>query len=667
MDAARQELARLDELLATELVQGRSLQASLDQTLAGAAAAVAREHGEGGAGFVEPFTRAGPLLTGTAAARRVPALFVDEGEQQLLPSGSDGGGTGAAACDPGEGWLRQAAAGWQAPEAERAPIISELRKRLDRLEPAEWAQRDALLPLLAPLIPLPELWRTCVAWRDRSPGALQLPAVAPPPAVVVAFAECADAALAALVQDLGLLRSFASNGLKSSRQGGDQLGALGLSGVQLADELIGTRAVEPFGAAMGRLRAAAAAAKAQGDAESCAAAVAAALRCHGQLYDMASRGVAILREVGLAQPSANEDSDAAAMAAGQSALTPRESLLPTPTSVKTPSAITFRELGPATPAKPSDAAGAVPAPAGNGVIWPSKWSRQMEDQVAWLSEAVLWVLSPHPSSASDGGGGGGSPTDTPLRAGVVRLCSLTAALGCSSAGPAVWLPTAVRDAVASGGSRWLTNAFLLDKGQRAPPRQRWHGDEDGGGSTSDGAQMAACACVAAAALPTTTSGSSAAPLLRGIWEAYRQEVASLASDHVATWRSTVLADLDNGQHWLSHRPFLPNKSDEAEARCSCKYTRNRHHNLATRDCSESLLVAIDALLMWRFSLAGVEHELVRGAEAARAISGGGGGGGGGGVSGLPLPAMASDVMVRLLVESLESVVSRYVSTHSIPT
>ena len=64
-----------------------------------------------------------------------------------------------------------------------------------------------------------------------------------------------------------------------------------------ADELIGSQAVEAFGVAMGRLRAAAAAAKAQGDAESCGVAVAAALRCHGQLFDMASRGGAILREV----------------------------------------------------------------------------------------------------------------------------------------------------------------------------------------------------------------------------------------------------------------------------------------------------------------------------------------------------------------------------------
>eukprot|EP01044_Picomonas_judraskeda_P023357 COSAG03_NODE_6100_length_1116_cov_91.484759_1_plen_98_part_10 len=63
------------------------------------------------------------------------------------------------------------------------------------------------------------------------------------------------------------------------------------------------------------------------------------------------------------------------------------------------------------------------------------------------------------------------------------------------------------------------------------------------------------------------------------------EAAQLATKHASALRTTALADLDNGQHWRSHRPFLPNRTDEAQARCSY------------------------ALQMWRFSLASAEYVL----------------------------------------------------------
>ena len=295
--AASDELARLDLLLADAAVEGAALRKELAVSVEAAVAAVSLEHG---ASFTEPFRRAGPLLAGAAATRRVPELFVEDEPEQLH-------GTGRL----GDSWLRHQAGG-EGTESERASVIKSLRQRLEQLEAGAYAKRDALLPLLAPLLPLPELWRICVMWRASAPGVLQLPAAAAPSAVVAAFAGYADGVLEALQQDLGLLRSFAANPAQSAAahpEEGRQVGALGLSGTQLADELVGTAVVESFGVALGALRTAAAAAKMQANFEGVAEALEAAVGCYAAFFDAASRGGTILRAASLAPADADSSQE----------------------------------------------------------------------------------------------------------------------------------------------------------------------------------------------------------------------------------------------------------------------------------------------------------------------------------------------------------------------
>lgn len=655
------QLARLDELLLAAEGEGDALRCELDATLQAGATAVAREQGGDAAAaaaaaassFTEPFQRAGPLLAGAAASRRVPELFVEDEREHPL-------GDGAAAPRLGESWLRHSAGGApEVPEAERAAIIAELRQQLEQLGPAQHARRDALLPLLAPLVPLAELWRTCVAWRARAPGAVQLPAEASAAAVAAAFAVSADATLGVLVQDLGLLRSFAAGPAAMQRGGAQPLGPLGLSGTQLADELVGTRAVEAFGIAMGRLRAVAAAAKAQGDVASSVAAVDAAVCCHAALFDMACRGGAILREAGLAaaEPTDDEHPVGSSAAAGQLTETPRESLVPvpTPSSVKTPSAITFRELGPPADAARMDAPDALtlPGPSTGGVIWPAGWLNQRDGQAVWLAGAAGWALSGRAGTPGEDGPDGEGTATAEDSAAVLRLCRLVGALHHSRPG-LPWLPPSVRDAFATGAAAWLTRTFLgggaTERGP--PPRQQSApiGTVASGSSVQKLADLA-CGCAVATTLAEDNSRCDAS-LVASMLKAYRAEATRIASDQASALRTTILADLDNGQHWRSHRPFLPNKSDEAEARCSY------------------------AVLMWRFSLTALEHDISQAAAAAAPAAktetetaaiidedAAGAGvvaiGSSSLVGSLPWTIVA-DVIAPLLVHSLGSIVNRYV-------
>ena len=137
------QLARLDELLLAAEDEGDALRCELDATLQAGATAVAREQGGDAAAaaassFTEPFQRAGPLLAGAAASRRVPELFVEDEREHPL-------GDGAAAPRLGESWLRHSAGGApEVPEAERAAIIAELRQQLEQLGPAQRARRDVV-------------------------------------------------------------------------------------------------------------------------------------------------------------------------------------------------------------------------------------------------------------------------------------------------------------------------------------------------------------------------------------------------------------------------------------------------------------------------------------------------------------------------------------------
>lgn len=618
---ADEELARIDKLLAAAELEGAALNRELGASVEEVAAAVSREYDGGSAAnasFAEPFCRAGPLLAGAAAARRVPELFVAGEAEPLLADGGDSRRLG-------ESWLRHSAGSLDSPESERASIIAELRQRLERLEPGAHARRDALLPLLAPLIPLPELWRICVAWRASTPGVLQLhePA-ARPSAVAEAFEGYAGAALEALKQDLGVLRSFAASPAKSPDA--RQVGALGLSGTQLADELVGTHVVESFGVALGALRTAAASAKMQENFEGSIEAVEAAVQCSAVLFDFACRGGTILRTAGMAA----DDSDNGLLGdatAGQLTQTPRESLVPvpTPSSVKTPSAITIRELGPPENSARSRAPD-IPMSAratADSVIWPANWVTQRDAQAAWVSGALQWVLSPCASRQVGDTGNrnvGAEVAPATRSTAILRLCRVVSGMQHVRLG-VPWLPPVVRDAFTTGAAEWLAATFSA---HAEPSVQSWPQEPDANGS----AKLAelACGCTVAA----TLSGDSTVdgPLLASLRKQYCIEATRLASEYANALRTTVLADLDNGQHWRSHRPFLPNRTDEAEARCSY------------------------ALQMWRFSLASAEYDLSRvaaGTSIDAASS-----------DDLGLLPIVPDVMAPLLVQSLEAIVNRYV-------
>ena len=545
-DGAAEALAQLErELAETERaveLEGAALQATLDEGVA----AVAGQRGAEGAAFVDPFRRAGSLFSG---AQHTPSLFVEEAEE-----------LGASALDAAnlpEGWLRHAAAGPDAPESDRAPIVAELRRRLERLQPTQWARRDALLPLLAPLLPPAELWRACVAWRARS--ASRPPSGASPPALAEAFVASADIALSALAQDLGLLRSFAADA------------PLGRSGTQLAHELLGSGAAEQFRAAMEKLRAGAKTAAARGDGAGAATAAAAAVRCFGTLHGLARQGMDLLRAAGLAALDPRSRDTHLAQPAGETEETPRELLMPipTPSSVKTPSAITFRELTPA-----------------DDATWLGSWAAHTEAHAGWLSETVRWVLSDLDGDDERAGASSDDGSHPGLPPGLTRLCALAEAVlspGMGMQGQS-WLspeplelewvlPSEVRTAMATAGAGWITRAL-----------ERWTAQAQPEGAESLGYSLlgdVACACRAVAALGVEGAATRKLLALRA------QAAARLAAHHGRLLRTSVLADLDNAQHWLSHRPFLPSKEDGAEARCSY------------------------GVLMWRFYTAGVEHDLRR--------------------------------------------------------
>jgi hypothetical protein len=608
MGSPEEELARIDQLLAEATQQGAALARELGASVEEAALAVGREYGgraESNASFAEPFRRAGPLLAGAAAARRVPELFVaDETDEQLLVGGGDDRRLG-------ERWLRLSAGGGDAPESERASVIAELRQRLERLEPGAYARRDTLLPLLAPLVPLPELWRICVAWRASALGVLQLSeATARPSAVAESFEAYAGAALQALKHDLGVLRSFAASPAAAQPREGRRVGALGLSGAQLADELVGTHVVEAFGVALDALRTAASSAKVQEDLEGGITAAEAAVRCYAVLFDVASRGGTILRTAGLAADDADTGLHGDATA-GQLTQTPRESLVPvpTPSSVKTPSAITFRELGPPENQARGRAAD-MPMSAratANGVIWPTNWLRQRDAHAAWVSGALQWALSPRAS------GQAGATA-------ILRLCRVVSGMLHMRLG-VPWMPPVVRETFATGAADWLAATFSAND---EPSVHSW--PQEPGANGSEKLAELACGCTIAATL--TGDSSRDGPLLARLRKQYTVETARLASEYTNALRTTVLADLDNGQHWRSHRPFLPNRTDEAEARCSY------------------------ALQMWRFSLTAAEYDLSQ--------AGVGTFGDAASSKDLRLFSIVQDVMAPLLVQTLEAIVNRYV-------
>lgn len=613
-------IAVLDnELLAADTLLQRET-AALDAVLKEAVSVAWRHAGVSGRPppALEPFHQVGGLLA-TAMEPVVPQLFVDD-------PASPGPGAGELAT----GWLRHVTATALEASAPTQGLAADLLQRMHALGPQECKRRDAMLPLLAPVMPPSELWRQCVAWRARHlPVPTKAELTAHVPAVIAAaFERFAVASASALRQDLALLRSFAASSLR-------------LSGEAMADELLGVALVETYVATMEKLHAASTSAPSAANLSTAPlvtprvggrggsdSAVAAALRCYSALNAFARYTATMLAAAGLADGT---DADEACE-------TP-SSLVPS--AVQTPSAIVFTEVG---GRSVQDSAGSSRATLRVAVAA----GEHIAPHLSWLERAARSEMEAH-AGDDDTQTSSASPPDAAeaveprLNQGCTRRLRLVRAVAAihSSAAEAVSVEQAdvsrlmgVRVAFIDASGEWVQRhlsaaADRLAAGDGVPStprrtaatvasRQRechelaWRGEL--------GQLLQSIASATPEARPRGTLAMAAGKLQ----ESVHVDARAMAERHGRLLRTFVLPGVDQGHHWLAHRPFLPRRSDDLQIRCS------------------------HAVLMWRFQLHAVVHDLVR--------SGGDWPSGSGAAN---TTAAAAAVLAPLLVDSLSSLATRY--------
>jgi hypothetical protein len=136
-------------------------------------------------------------------------------------------------------------------------LAKPLSTQLLRLPEADWAARDGLLALLAPLLPPAQLWSLCVRWRDCHAAATdggvdagyhlgRLAAAGEPaetsPQIARWLEGSLDQSLAWLQDDLALLGTFVAGGVAGQP-------------MILLDQICLRRAFDAFNAVLARLRA----------------------------------------------------------------------------------------------------------------------------------------------------------------------------------------------------------------------------------------------------------------------------------------------------------------------------------------------------------------------------------------------------------------------------